>query len=287
MNALERCRGYFDAWAARDMNGILAAFAPRGRYEDPTTRGPLSVAGLRAHAERLWEAFPDLTFEMVSIDPIGTDRVSGQWRMRGTNTGSLNGLPPTERAVDLPGIDVVVAGPAGIESVTGYFDSVAVARQLGLEVRVQASEIGPLRFGTSVRAGARPGRRPGVIALTELVARSDADVKRIREWSREIAADSLASTGFLAFAGTTCGHRMTTLSEWTSLEAMRASMHQGLHREAMRAFFDGGLAEGATSSVWTPLRVGPWWRRCACGATSRLESMVGTCRCGRALESIC
>lgn len=43
--------------------------------------------------------------------------------MNGTNRGEFAGLPPTQRPVSLPGLDVVETAPDGITSVTGYFDS--------------------------------------------------------------------------------------------------------------------------------------------------------------------
>ncbi len=61
------------------------------------------------------------------------DRVVMPWRMHGTNTGPLPGVPePTRRTCDLPGVDVITVGPDGILSVVGYFDQKTFAEQLGL-----------------------------------------------------------------------------------------------------------------------------------------------------------
>jgi predicted ester cyclase len=43
----------------------------------------------------LWAAFPDLSFEVASAGEAGPGLVAAQWIMRGTNLGSMMGLPPT------------------------------------------------------------------------------------------------------------------------------------------------------------------------------------------------
>ena len=69
--------------------------------------------------------------------------------MRGTNTASFMDLPPTGRELSLPGADFMTFRDDGIATVTGYFDSGKLPRDLGLDVIVQPSSIGPWRFGTS------------------------------------------------------------------------------------------------------------------------------------------
>ena len=72
--------------------------------------------------------------------------------MKGTNTASFNGLPPTNLPVALPGADFIRVEGDRILSVQGYFDGGAVPRQLGLDVIVQPKSIGPFSFGISTRA---------------------------------------------------------------------------------------------------------------------------------------
>ena len=66
-----------------------------------------SQASYRRLRRRLWDAFPDLTFEIISKAHTGPESVAAQWLMRGTNTGSLQGLPPTGRSVEVPGADFI------------------------------------------------------------------------------------------------------------------------------------------------------------------------------------
>ena len=83
------------------------------------TGGAVSGAAPRAYVGGLWSALPDLTFAAESIGAIGPDLIAGLWGMRGTNTGSMRGLPPTGRAAPLRGIDLIRLRDRKIMSVKG------------------------------------------------------------------------------------------------------------------------------------------------------------------------
>src|SRR6266511_205626 len=103
MNPLEIASRYFDAWNARDPDAIVAMFSEGGTYIDPTGGVGLSGQQIADRATGLWAAFPDLSFETVRTDLIDQGTVAVQWLMRGTNTGSMLGLPPTGGRTCLPG----------------------------------------------------------------------------------------------------------------------------------------------------------------------------------------
>ena len=287
MDPINLSQRYFDAWIRRDADAILATIAPGGTYQDPTTPGPLSGEALRGYVQGLWAAFPDLRFELGQVHLIGARRVFAEWKMVGSNTGSMNGLPPTGKTVRLPGIDVIEIGSDGIHAVTGYFDSAVVPRQLGLDVIVQPSEIGPFRFGTGTVVRLSKPMSPGVVGITELLASSDEAVPHIRQLVRQTVIEQLQVPGFLAFTATVTGRRMTTVSMWDTQQSMRAGMSNGTHAQAMREFFGAGIAEGGSTSVFAPVRVGPYWRRCdACRQMTRLAERSGHCQCGEPLEAV-
>lgn len=285
---IARSHAYFNAWRQRDAAAVLATLAPGGTYEDPLTGGPISGDAFAGYMQGLWAAFPDLDFALGEVVRVGDDHVHGQWRMHGHNHGSFNGLPPSGRAVDLPGIDVIVAGTEGLKSVRGYFDSAVVPRQLGLDVIVQPREIGPFGFGIATVVRRPQPVTPGVLAFTELIAAGDEQVQPIRELSRQTVIENLGNPDFLGFTGAIAGRRMTTVSAWASHEALRAAMRSGTHAQAMQRFWHEGIAEGGHTAVYTPLRQGPAWRRCgACGAMSRLDAAQGACSaCGAPLDAI-
>lgn len=57
--------------------------------------------------------------------------------MRGHNQGALMGLPPSGKAVQLEGIDLVEGSPEGIHRVIVLFDSATLLRQMGMNVAIQ------------------------------------------------------------------------------------------------------------------------------------------------------
>ena len=128
---------YFDAWNRRDAAGIVDTFVEGGTYADPTTPGVLAGEAIGAYAQGLWDAFPDLSFELVSVAQNDSGLVAAEWLMKGTNTGSMMGLPPTGLQISLPGADFLRVDGDKVRSVQGYFDSAAVSRALGLDVIVQ------------------------------------------------------------------------------------------------------------------------------------------------------
>jgi predicted ester cyclase len=83
---------------------------------------------LEGYVDALVAAFPDFEFVTEGITAEG-NQVAAQWRMTGTNTGPLPGTrTPTGGTADLPGVDVIAVGPAGIISVVGYFDQLTFRR---------------------------------------------------------------------------------------------------------------------------------------------------------------
>ena len=269
---------YFDAWNRHDADGIIDTFGEGGTYADPAAGKLPAGEPLRAYVEGLWEAFPDLAFEVTRIVDAG-DGTAAEWRMRGTNESAFRGLPPTGRCVDLPGADFIEVRGGRIAAVRGYFDGGAVPRQLGHMVVVQPAEIGPFSFGTSVRV-AGDGTVPGAFALTRLDARDDAEIPEVRDLGRRVLQALPGTDGFAGALTATAGRRMMTVTAWRDAEAARAVMDVDAHGEAVRRFFDD-LSAGGITSVWTPDRINTNWVRCA--ACGRMAAAADTCRCGAAL----
>jgi steroid delta-isomerase-like uncharacterized protein len=122
---------YFEAWNQHDPGRIVASFADGGTYMDPASGGALKGAAIGHYASGLFTAFPDLAFEVVSCGPIGEGMIAAQWLMRGTNTGSMSGGPPTGKSIALPGADFITIEGSKIRSVRGYFDMKELGHQLG------------------------------------------------------------------------------------------------------------------------------------------------------------
>ena len=289
MEALECARQYFDAWNRRDADAVLAKLAADGTYCDPTSGGRLSGEALKGYMNGLWAAFPDLSFEIASQGLAGENLVAAQWIMRGTNTGSMLGLPPTGKSITVAGADFIRLAlskdqGAKIQTVDGYFDSRAVPEQLGLQVLVQPKEIGPFTFGNATRASIGKNVKPGAFSITVLEARSPEDTRAVQRHSQGVVEEMLAMNGFLGFVGVTVGNRMMTISAWESAQDPRQLLAGGRHADAMKKFFATELAAGGFTSVWVPDRINTRWVRCnSCDRMTDHERSAGTCSCGKKL----
>lgn len=282
MSAMDAARGYVAAWNARDAARLAESFRPGGTYEDPNTDGPIEGGPLRQYAGSLWAAFPDLIFEEVEYGETAPGEIVLRWMMRGTNLGSLRGLPPTGATIALPGADFITAGHDGVQRVQGYFDRMALMQQLGVQVTVQPTAVGPVRFGVCTSVRSDNPATPGAVTLTMIEAQTDHEVLQIRDTSRRIMLQLCGMPGFLSFQGAVIGRRLTTVTLWESREAQRQVMREANHQQASKEMFDGTIGRAFHASTWSLERLGELWTRCpACGSLrdARTES---ACRCGAA-----
>lgn len=283
-DAIAVAQRYFDGWNRRDPAAVLETMAPNGTYADPTTGGPIGGQSFSGYMKGLFSAFPDVSFEVASVGVAAPDLVAAQWVMRGTNTGSMYGLPPTGKSIELRGADFIRVSGDRIRSVDGYFDSGEVPRQLGLQVIVQPDAIGPFTFGTAVRASTDRATKPGAFSMTVISPRNDEDANRIRELSRQIAAEMQSMNGFIGWVGVTVANRMITITAWENPWDPQQLMERGRHPEAMNKFFAGELGASAYTSVFTADRINASWVRCtACSAMVDHAARQGTCQCGATL----
>lgn len=275
---------YFDAWNHRDAAAIVATFAEGGTYADSATPHPLTGAAIGANAERLWAAFPDLSFDIVSLAQNDAGLISAEWLMKGTNSASFNGLPPTGAAISLPGADFIRVEGGLIRSVQGYFDTAALPRALSLDVIIQPKAVGPVQFGVSKRASTGNTAIPGAFSITWIEARSDEEKQRISDSGQKIVREMFAIPGFISWVGAIAGSRMMTITAWETPEAAAQLMRGGEHHRAVAQFFSGELGSSAITSVWTPARINPRRQRCPqCSKMLNADKAGGQCECGATL----
>src|SRR5262245_2013213 len=179
MKGLEPAKRYFDAWNRRSPEDIVAAIAPGGTYEDPMSGGALSGAAIAKYAAGLFQAFPDLTFELLHEAETGPNSVAAQWLMRGTNSGTMQGAPPTGKSVALQGADFITTNGDKVASVKGYFDTAEIPRQLGMQVLIQPNAIGPVQFGYSTYLALGKTTKPGAFSITSLRIRSEDEAEKV------------------------------------------------------------------------------------------------------------
>jgi steroid delta-isomerase-like uncharacterized protein len=261
-------------------------FLEDGTYSDPVTGGPLTGPAVGQFAEELFAAYQDLEFEIRGNVESASGAVVLEWIMRGTNTGTLRGMPPTGARIGLPGVDLIRVRGDRIASLTGYFDRQTLLEQLGRQVVVQPYSVGPIRFGVSTRVQSNDAATPGALSLTMVDAQSDDEVQQIRNYSRRIMLDMPSIPGFLGFLGVVVARRLYTISAWTSPDHAHQLLQGGPHQEAAAEFLRGNLGIAFHSSVWQLHRMGPRWVRCpSCG---RMTVAVGdrSCECGTTLPEL-
>ena len=284
MSTLDSAQRYYDAWNARDSKAIVATFAEGGTYEDPASGGTLRGEAIGEYAAGLLAAFPDLSFEIVSVAEAGDNAVAAQWIMKGTNSAPFMGGPPTNKTIALPGADFIAVEGDRVASVKGYFDQRTFVDQLGLQTTVQPFEIGPVQFGNSVRMNLGSPVKPGAMSLTWIVPRSAEDSESISGYSQKIMQEIDQNAGFLGMTTCAFGEKMFTMTAWTDADAPAKMMREGVHNEAMRSFFKGDLGAAAITSVWAPVRInGPHVRCTSCDQMSDSTKNEGKCNCGEVL----
>jgi steroid delta-isomerase-like uncharacterized protein len=279
MGALDVAARYFDAWNRRDPGAIAAVFVPDGTYTDPNVPEGLGPAATGEYARGLFTGFPDLAFEIESADECGPGTIAARWTMTGTNDGPFRGLPPSGRAITLPGADFIAIEGDRVRSVVGYFDTRAVPEQIGLQVIVQPVAVGPFSFGLSTYVS-RSGAEPGAVSLTVLEARSDEERQEVADLSRDVVLDLLGRPGFISWIGVNVGDRMFTITAWEDADGPAYLRASPAHMAAMeRLFASPGIARGGQTGVWSPHRLNGMWVRCeACDAMTQPSD--GRCRCG-------
>jgi steroid delta-isomerase-like uncharacterized protein len=88
-------------------------------------------AGIKQASAMYRRAFPDLAMTVDDLLAEG-DRVATRWTMRGTHRGPFMGQPPTGKAVEVTGIEIVrIAGRQIVEHWVSA-DQLGLLQQLGL-----------------------------------------------------------------------------------------------------------------------------------------------------------
>lgn len=126
-------RTYFEAVAARDLDGMAACWQPGGT-ESLIGLADLTVPdGLREYFGEIFAAFPDFDLQVQQVAEAG-DTVTVRWTAGATfaGPGSFMGVEPTGARIELAGCDVLTVQDGKIVSNVAYSDAVGLLRQLGL-----------------------------------------------------------------------------------------------------------------------------------------------------------
>lgn len=255
-DALDR---YFDAWNARDGEAVAASLTEGGTYEDPTTGGPLTGDALAANVDGLAVGFPDLHFDVVSVDPTSDVTAAAQWLMHGTNTGATPMGPATGGTIALPGADFITYDPGAdrLSKVVGYFDTALMLKQLGVQVHLSPPDMDPfLKFGLASRVDTGRNTVPSAFTVTWIEIEPE-DEAALNDATEKVIVELLENPAYLGTCIATIGQRNWTFSAWESVDAAEAALSRGAHAQAQELMRSGGVGDHARglTSIWQPVRL--------------------------------
>ena len=267
---IEIVKNYFHAWNRHDPDALKTFFAEGGTYCSPAMDKEFSGDAIKQYAVDLISAFPDLSFELLSIAPIGNSVLAIQWVMKGTNTGSVRkNLPPTNCQISLSGASFIKIENNLICSVTEYFDQKTLFEQLGFDNIVQPPKVGNTTFGTSLRMSSDKNKKPpGAIALTWILVNSQEEGEQILADSTKLKEELVYAPGFISIVEANIFNqgRGFTISAWESVEEMKRAYRGPAHAEAIKHFAAGFAGSGIFTSIWVPYELNKLSIRCQnCG----------------------
>ena len=132
---------YLEAWDALDADGVAALCTEDVVWNDPgLPERAHGRDGVRAFVRATAAAFPDFHVEELGRPYVSAEepRALSRYRLTGTMLGAweYTDLAPTGRRVDLLGVDEWTFSEGLMCRYDTYYDSLEMARQLGIVPRV-------------------------------------------------------------------------------------------------------------------------------------------------------
>jgi steroid delta-isomerase-like uncharacterized protein len=120
-----------DGWSSHNMERVAAIFTEDCIYEDV-------ALGVVNHGKRELVAFgngfiagvPDLKVEVTSRFASG-DKAAAEWKMTGTHSGDLPGMPASGKTFSLRGVSTFQLQGNRVTRCSDYWDLATFQRQLG------------------------------------------------------------------------------------------------------------------------------------------------------------
>jgi steroid delta-isomerase-like uncharacterized protein len=121
------------AWTDKNAEGFAAVCAETVHYEDPLTAEPIEgVEAIAAHAQRLWDAFPDARLQQLGPRLSDGHFVAAPSKLLATHREPLAGLPATNRFMVVPCVFYCELEDDLLLRVRAFFDLYDAATQLGI-----------------------------------------------------------------------------------------------------------------------------------------------------------
>jgi steroid delta-isomerase-like uncharacterized protein len=126
---------YNDAWNSHDLDAIVALHAPGMVFENHTAGERAEGADVREHIGRIFEAWPDITFNTRRLY-VREGLVVQEWTASATHTQELRRgdivAAPSGKRIEWEGLDVIPFEDGLVKRKDVYSDSVSILRQVGL-----------------------------------------------------------------------------------------------------------------------------------------------------------
>jgi steroid delta-isomerase-like uncharacterized protein len=124
-------RRYYEEVLNRGNLGVLDAIALADHVEhDPLPGQGTGIAGFRKRVEMLREGLkPDFTIEQMVAEG---DTVVVRWTNRGRHVAPFLGIPPTNKAFTIAGIDIHLLRDGKLAEHHHVVDQLSMMQQLGL-----------------------------------------------------------------------------------------------------------------------------------------------------------
>ena len=114
-----------------DLNTVDQILAPNWVNHDPSMPPLQGYEGFKQLTMLFRSAFPGFHTEIEDMLAEG-DKVAARFRLRGTNTGSFQGMPPTGKAVDVTGTGIFRVVDGKVTDNWVNFDALGLMQQLGV-----------------------------------------------------------------------------------------------------------------------------------------------------------
>jgi steroid delta-isomerase-like uncharacterized protein len=121
------------AWTAKEPGAFAEVCSEHVHYEDPFTAEPIEgPEAIAAHAQRLWNAFPDARLQKLGARLSDGRFVAAPSKLLATHREPLAGLPATNRFIVVPCVFYCELEDERLLRVRAFFDLYDAATQLGV-----------------------------------------------------------------------------------------------------------------------------------------------------------
>jgi len=115
----------------RDVDAIDRWLAPDFVDHVEIPGMPPGIAGVKARHQMLFTAMPDIHIVIEDVIAQG-DRTAARFRITGTDTGGFMGMPATNKAITVTGMDFMRFRDEQVVEHWGEMDMMGLLQQLGV-----------------------------------------------------------------------------------------------------------------------------------------------------------